>query len=200
VTSLVEVLEDARARGYLGPGPIERHLDHTKAFAAAVDEPPPSYVDLGSGGGVPGLVLAVWWGCPAVLLEAQAKRGAFLEEAVDALGLDAVEVVIARAEDAGRLPALRGRFPVLTARAFGPPPVTAECAAPLLQVGGMALVAEPPDAPDLRWPGEGLAKVGLVDGGVVAEGEAHVRRLRFDGPLEDRFPRRSGVPNRKPLW
>ncbi|MBA2281071.1 MAG: class I SAM-dependent methyltransferase [Acidimicrobiia bacterium] len=199
MTSLLEVLEEARTRGFLGPGPIERHLDHTKAFVAALDGPPSTYLDLGSGGGVPGLVLASWWACPAVLIEAQAKRGAFLEEAVEALGLDA-QIVIARAEDAGRLPAWRRQFPVVTARAFGPPPVTAECAAPFLQVSGVVLVAEPPDAPDSRWPVGGLSRLGLADEGVIAEGEAHVRRLRLASALDERYPRRAGVPGRKPLW
>ena len=48
----------------------------------------------------------------------------------------------------------------MTARSFGPPAATAECAAPLLAVGGLLVVSEPPDGPD-RWPADALAALGL---------------------------------------
>ena len=61
-SSLVAILEESRALGFLGPGPVEGHLPHSLAFAAAVEDPPARAVDLGAGGGLPGLVLAalIW--------------------------------------------------------------------------------------------------------------------------------------------
>src|SRR4051812_34590597 len=58
---LIETLEEARTAGFLGPGPVEPHIRHAQGFAAAVvaalGREPANFADLGSGGGVPGLVL-----------------------------------------------------------------------------------------------------------------------------------------------
>ena len=99
---------------------------------------PARWLDLGSGGGLPGLVLAQHWpDTPAVLLDASERRTAFLSEAVLELGwADRVHVVRARAEEAGSVHSgFRAGFDVVWARSFGSPPVTAECAAPFLKPG-----------------------------------------------------------------
>jgi 16S rRNA (guanine527-N7)-methyltransferase len=112
---------------------------------------------------------------------------------------DRVEVVHGRAEDVGRDPRRRQTADVVTARSFGPPAVTAECAAPLLRVGGRLLVSEPPDATD-RWPESDLAALGLVPGepGAV-HGFAFVQLVQGK-PCPGRDPRRAGVPERSPLF
>ena len=150
---------------------------------------------------MPGLVLATalpdWrWD----LVEAGARRAAFLERAVQELGLlDRVRVRHLRAEELGRTDAERGRADAVTARSFGPPAVTAECGAPLLRPGGVLVVSEPPDGAGDRWPADGLATVGLA----VAErrpGPPAVAVLVQDGPCPPRFPRRPGIPAKRPLW
>ena len=108
-------------------------------------------------------------------------------------------VVRARAEEAGREPALRGTFALVTARSFGPPPVTAECAAPFLAPDGRLVVSEPPDGAD-RWPAEGAAILGmeLLRRTTTAAGRYQV--LHQLGPVDDRFPRRTGLPGKRPLF
>lgn len=200
---LLAVLERARAHGFLGPGPVVRHVDHAGAFVVAVDgEAPASVLDLGAGGGVPGLVLAARWpGTRVVLLEAQEKRAAFLRWAVGELGWDGrVVVLVGRAERWGRDPAWRASMAVVCARSFGPPAVTAECGAPFLQVGGLLVVAEPPDRDAQRWPADGLARLGLVDEGVRRTGAGAVRRLRLASAVPDRYPRRDGIPAKRPVF
>src|SRR3546814_7282522 len=93
--ALVSVLERSRRLGFLGPGPVEDHVRHAQGFLDALEGVTGSVVDLGSGGGVPGLVLVVERPeLSVVLLDAMAKRCAFLREAVEALGADErVEVV-----------------------------------------------------------------------------------------------------------
>ncbi len=202
MTDLDAVLHRSRELGFLGPGPVERHREQAAAFVAACDEDPAVVLDLGSGGGVPGLVLAeAWPAARVVLLDAQVRRTAFLLDAVEALGWgDRVEVAVGRAEELARTPAHRGRYDLVTARSFGPPAVTAECGAPFLRVGGRLVVAEPPaGAPD-RWPPAGLAVLGLVDDGVIATGGGTVRRLRAAAPVIDRYPRRTGIPAKRPLF
>ena len=85
--TLRDVLEDARRIGLLGPQPVETHIVHARAWADALDPAP--LLDLGSGAGVPGLVLAdAWPEIEATLLDGQTKRTAWLRTAVVRLGLD----------------------------------------------------------------------------------------------------------------
>jgi 16S rRNA (guanine527-N7)-methyltransferase len=158
-------------------------------------------LDLGSGGGVPGLVLAERWSeVEITLLDAQARRVRFLDAAVAELGWGGRVVAIhGRAEELGRAPGHRGAYDLVTSRSFGPPAVTAECGGPFLRLGGVLVVAEPPGAPE-RWPAEGLAVLGLRDEGTVSAGDATVRRLRQATVVADRFPRRPGLPARRPLF
>jgi len=74
----------------------------------------------------------------------------------EALG-ERVRVIRSRAEVAGHDPALRFQFDLVTARGFGPPAVTAECAAGFLRVDGRLVVSEPPEDRVSRWPSDGLA-------------------------------------------
>src|SRR5919204_1688027 len=97
-------------------------------------------VDVGSGGGLPGLPLKLARPRLRVtLLEANRKKAAFLTHATAVLGLEGVEVVAMRAEEAGRLPGLRDAFDVATARALAPMPVLAELCLPFVRPGGRLL-------------------------------------------------------------
>lgn len=204
---LAALLERARELGFLGPGDPAVHRAHAAAFVAAWDaeraRAPASVCDLGAGGGVPGLVLALHWAdARIVLLEAAQRRCAFLEEAVVALGLTATtSVAEGRAESLARTLDLEGAFELVTARSFGPPAVAAECAARLLAPGGVLLVAEPPDGAETatRWPEDGLAALGLGP----ARPTATIRRLVVIERVRacpDRYPRRVGVPSKRPLF
>ena len=200
--TLEDVLEEARDLGFLGPGPVAGHIEHARGFLRAVGERPPErVVDLGSGGGLPGLVVAQAWPDARVgLLDSSERRARFLGRAVLALGLDArVVVAQARAEDAGRDPAWRGRADLVVARSFGPPAVTAECAAPLLEVGGRLVVSEPPDGAE-RWPAESLEQLGLRPTGRLEQAFSRFQILRQESTCPGRFPRRVGIPAKRPLF
>lgn len=89
---LQEILVTARDAGFLGPGPLERHLLHAEGFVtlarAQSDGTSPRILDLGSGGGLPGLVVAgAWPESTLVLLESNERRAQFLERAVLACDL-----------------------------------------------------------------------------------------------------------------
>jgi 16S rRNA (guanine527-N7)-methyltransferase len=198
---LEAVLTQSRRRGFLGPGALDVHVEHTHAFAAAVGREPNAYLDLGSGGGIPGLALALDWPrSHGVLLDGSSRRCEFLKDAVTELGLAArVEVVCERAEEAARRVALRGRFPVVVARSFGAPAVTAECATGFLSDGGRLVVSEPPSAAPDRWPSAQLATLGLAPPETRRD-DYGFAILRRTGPLSDRWPRRVGIPAKRPLW
>ena len=182
-------MAESAALGFLGPGPVANHLDHTAGFVAAL-RPARRILDLGAGGGVPGLVVAhAVPEADVVLLDASTGRTDFLRRAVGRLGLvERVTVLTARAETAGRDPVWRGTFDAVVARSFGEPAVTAEAAAPFLRVGGQLVVSEPPDRAVDRWPPDGLALLGLRRDPRAAE--AGVASFSQVEPCAARFPRR----------
>lgn len=181
----------------VGPGDPSVHLDHAARMAAVLDVPMRA-VDLGSGAGIPGLALAgLWPESRWVLVDAAQRRVRLMEDTVDALGwADRIAVVHGRAEDVGRDPRFRAAADLVTSRSFGPPAVVAECGAPFLAVGGVLAVTEPPASDGARWPGDGLRRLGLADAG-LRDG---VQLLRAIETVPEQFPRRAGLPARRPLF
>ena len=217
--ALVEVLEEARRRGFLGPGPVGPHLTHARGFAEALatlgDDAPPGIprtlegqrvLDLGSGGGAPGLPLAVEYPAARVtLLDVGARRCAWLRSAVEELDLaDRVQVAEGRGETLAREPSLRARFDVVVARSFGRPAPTAEIGGAFLRVSGALVVSEPPSPGDAgtpkRWPAEPLERLGmaLVEQRTLAHGTYAV--LVRSVAVADAQPRRVGIPAKRPTW
>lgn len=199
--NLLMVFEAAKEEGALGPSPVDEHLKHALAWAEILPEPK-RFVDLGSGAGVPGLILAMLFpDSEAVLIDARRRRSANLEISVHTLGLtERVSVLCARAEEAGRDPELRGGFDLVVARSFGSPAITAECAAPFLAVGGSLSVSEPPSAREDRWQVEGLKALGLTRPDLHRVGEAGFMVSRLEELCPERYPRRNGMPEKRPLW
>jgi 16S rRNA (guanine527-N7)-methyltransferase len=213
---LVSVLSRSREFGFLGPGSVEDQIRHSRATGRLVGAFSGEFLDLGAGGGLPGLVLlAQWPDAQAVLLDAQERRCRFLRDALAELGWDArAEVRCGRAETLARVPDLRGRFGLVIARGFGPPAVTAECAAGFLESGGRLVVTEPPvasvEAGDgtgdetgdgaVRWDPDGLAALGFLPATIRREDRAGVAEMALVGEVDARWPRRDGVPGKRPLW
>jgi 16S rRNA (guanine527-N7)-methyltransferase len=164
---LVAVFERARDRGYFGPGPVLAHLQHARGFAAVSSDllgsAPGRAVDLGSGGGVPGLVLAHDWPASSwLLIDSARRRAADLETAVRELALtDRVTVRTERAEVVAHEPDWREAARLVTARSFAAPALTAEVAAGLVAPGGLLVVSEPPEPGPERWPVSSLKALGF---------------------------------------
>jgi 16S rRNA (guanine527-N7)-methyltransferase len=202
---LPRALEESRARGFLGPQAIEPQISHAEGFAlcweALKPTPPADLLDLGSGGGLPGLVLLDRWRCHEVFLDSMGKRSNFLKEALAWPGApEGGEVIIARAEEAARWPELEEKFDLVTARSFGPPSVTAECAVRFLKVGGVLVVSEPPgDRSSERWSEKGLSLLGLAAQGRSRYGTAYEVLVK-EKPTNHEYPRASGTPKKKPLF
>jgi 16S rRNA (guanine527-N7)-methyltransferase len=197
------LLARSRELGFLGPGDPMFHVEHGRGFAELLGDAG-TVLDLGSGGGVPGLVIAAVSAERRLLLvDGMQKRCRFLDTAASELAPDGrVGVACGRAEDLAHDVQRRGRFDAVTSRSFGPPAVTAECAAAFLRVGGLLVVSEPPvdDDTSSRWDGDGLAELGLSDEGRRVRRGFGFRILRQVAPCPERYPRRSGVPSKRPLF
>jgi 16S rRNA (guanine527-N7)-methyltransferase len=161
-------------------------------------------VDVGSGGGLPGLPLKI--ARPSLnvtLVEADQDKAAFLVRACAVLELHDVEVVARRAEEVGQDPHYRESFDVAVARALAPMPVLAELCLPLVRVGGR-LLAQKTKTEDVNAAGPAIEAMGGMLKAVVAAPSATrgagtvviVDKVRST-PMA--YPRRPGVPGRKPL-
>lgn len=199
--SLIRLLEGAGQGGLLGTS-AEDAVRHSEGFARLV--PPGSKVaDLGSGAGLPGLVLALRVvDVEVVLIEASSKRADHLRRCVAVLDLESrVGVQECPAELVGHGP-LRGSCDVVTARSFGPPAWVAECGAGLLRPGGTLVVSEPPGSDGERWAELRTSAVPLsVDRVVVDElsgGSYAVLVLEGAIPLD--LPRRRAAAARDPIF
>jgi 16S rRNA (guanine527-N7)-methyltransferase len=201
------VLEHSRDLGFLGSADIDVQLDHARGFVDVVESSlggtgPVRLADLGTGGGLPGLVLAASWPqCQVTLVESAQRRAAFLQAAVTDLGMsDRVGVVPDRAEVIARDPQRRERFEIVTARSLAVPAITAELAAPFAAPDGLIVVSEPPESPSDRWDSEGLAALGLHLAGIASARNGHFAVLEKRSATPKRFPRPVGRASKRPLW
>ena len=162
--------------GVIGPNEVpriwERHLLNSAVVAELVPEGTGSLVDLGSGAGLPGIVLAMMLpGCEVILLEPALRRATFLGECVAELGLVNARVVRARAEQmVGEL-----AVDVVTARAVAPLDRLAGLAVGLLKPGGIVLAVKGAKAAaEVRDAEAALDRLGLGDAEVLVVGSGRV--------------------------
>jgi 16S rRNA (guanine527-N7)-methyltransferase len=185
----------------------EQEREHQRA-AMLEQQPAPALraVDIGSGAGFPGLVLAL--ACPEsnwTLLEANNKKCSFLRLCIEELSIKNARALPLRAEEAGHKKSLRKEFDLATARAVAALPVLLEYALPLLALGGVFVAAK---GPALKEE-EAAAANALAVLGAKADKKKHftlpggekrvIACYHKVADTPDKYPRRAGMPEKRPL-
>lgn len=204
IANLDSKLADYARRLGEWPGLVSRHEDAAALVEDSLALLPHldgvrTLVDVGSGGGMPGIPLKL--ACPEIeltLLEADHRKAAFLVHITAALGIDAA-VVADRAEVAGH-GVLRESFDAACARALAAPAVACELCLPLVRVGGRFLALT--TLPETGWDvtaqlGGGAAQIIPAPSGLRERGAVAV--VPKVAPTPAAYPRRPGVPARRPL-
>jgi len=165
-------------------------------------------IDVGSGGGLPGVILAIarpeW---EVTLLDSLRKRCDFVSSAVQRLGLSNVTVVCARAEDVGRDEAHREAYDVAVARAVAEMRLLNELCLPLVRIGGLLVAAKGPDpSEELQAAGRSLSELrGELKGVFPVESYGQDGQqftavvVEKAAPCPPKYPRRPGMPKKRPL-
>ena len=171
--ALLVALSDIQQRGAIGDVSLAEAVAHADQFVGALPVTWQRLADLGSGGGLPGLVIAFRRPELAItMVERRRSRADLLQRAVRALRLDHVDVFSGDVRELAD--AQPHSFDAVTARSFAAPPVTARWAGVLLVPNGLLVVSEPPQPVADRWPDPMLAGAGLSDLGPLGG----IRRFR----------------------
>lgn len=162
-----------------------------------------SVLDVGSGGGIPGMILAIARPTTQVtLLDATAKKVAFLNETAGVLGLTNLTAIHGRAEDLAHDPVYREKFSLVTARAVARLATLVELVLPFAAVGGMAILPKGPEASDEI--DEARQATGFVGGTNLRSQPSQLDDSVYvlidkARPTPERFPRRAGIPGKRPI-
>lgn len=163
-------------------------------------------LDIGTGAGMPGIPLKIVHPeANLVLLDSVAKKTAFLEHIVGELRLQGVNVLTQRAEEIGRLPDYREHFDLVVCRAVSQLATVAELTLPFCRIGGLAVIPKK-DSID-RELSQASASIGILGGNLktvhkltIGGLEQHILVvLEKTSPTPDTYPRRPGIPAKRPL-
>ncbi|MCX6535578.1 MAG: class I SAM-dependent methyltransferase [Actinobacteria bacterium] len=160
---LERILREAQRVGALSDAPVAEIINHAKWFADAIPHTARTAVDLGSGAGVPGLIVALY--CPHLslhLVDRRVGRTDVLVRAVHALNLvDRVTVRCSEITDMTKDSTWAKHFDVAMSRGLGPPIQTLNLSRDLVKPGGAIIISEPPPDSDSRWDKQQVRALGL---------------------------------------
>lgn len=191
-------------------GVQRRHFLESAALVAVLREEGlslegASLIDVGSGSGIPGIPLRIIEPTlQLTLVEAKQRKCEFLNDVLPQIGLDDVNVIGRRAEEVGHDPHQREQYDFAVAKALAPLRTLVELTLPLLRMGGVAIAPKGKEAQneieEAQTALETLkGSVRLVESIPLAEPAQKVILLDKDLPTPPRFPRRPGMPAKRPL-
>ncbi|WP_053058031.1 16S rRNA (guanine(527)-N(7))-methyltransferase RsmG [Rubrobacter aplysinae] len=199
----------------VGTGELERiWLDHVLDSLSCLLYRPlttlSSLIDVGSGGGMPGIPLHLALDLHRTcLLESTGKKAEFLRHVSESLSLEGVEVANVRAEEFGLRPGRRDSYEAATVRAVDSLSVISEYCLPFLEPGGAMVAMKGPLGAEERTAGERAAQVlaGELEAVIRVpfsadreHKERHLMIVRKTGPTPESYPRPTGTPHKRPLY
>jgi 16S rRNA (guanine527-N7)-methyltransferase len=186
---------------------IRHFLDSLTCYLAMSANAGDAVVDVGTGAGFPGIPLKIL--CPNMkltLVEATNKKVEFCNHVVTGLSLENVQVVHGRAEDTARDRRYREAYDIALARAVAPLPVLVEYLLPFLRIGGRAIAQKGETAHAEAHDARAALVIlgGSVDRLIPVElpGVVETRYLVVLKKLvatPEKYPRRAGIPEKRPL-
>jgi len=186
---------------------LKHFLDSLSVTLARKPTKGDSVIDVGTGVGIPGIPLKVAFpDIKLVLLEATAKKVSFLHHIIQKLGLSDVEIIVGRAEEVAHVPGYREHFSLVLSRAVAPLPTLVELTLPFCAVGGSFIAQKKGNVDDEVRHAE--SAIGRLGGRLRA-----VKRIELEeftdercliiidkiAPTPEKYPRRPGVPGKRPL-
>lgn len=184
---------------------VKHYLDSLSCCLAVDFAAVKSVCDVGAGAGFPGVPLAICFAqTDFTLVESNHKKAAFLERVVEELGLRNSRVIAERAETVGR-GTLRESFDVVVSRGVADLAVLAEFCLPLVRVGGSFLAMRGKRGEDELSDSKqvfvilGGGRLSSVRLDIEGAGERVLIIVRKESPTPDKYPRRPGVPEKRPL-
>lgn len=185
---------------------VEKHIQDSMAAIKYVRFKNRSVIDIGSGAGFPGMVLAILNRESSVsLLEVDQKKSAFLQSVIDEMNISNVKIVKERAEIAGRDLRWRDQYDLATSRAVASVAVLVEYALPFLKIGGHLIMWKSANyQKELEEAGHALQVIGgeVVDVFQYNLMEGLDRSLIVVAKKQatpEKYPRRPGIPGKRPL-
>lgn len=180
---LERILREAQRIGALSNAPVAEIIKHAKWFAEAIPPTALTGIDLGSGAGVPGLIVALY--CPQInlqLVDRRVGRTDVLIRAVHALNLtDRVTVRCCEISDMTKDSTWAKHFDVAMSRGLGPPIQTLNLSRDLVKPGGVIIISEPPPDSDSRWDEQQVRALGLEGPSRIgAVAMFHVKQFGLD--------------------
>lgn len=185
---------------------IVKHVQDSRAILDFISLDGLSIIDVGSGAGFPGLILAI--SCPEAkftLVEADLKKSQFLQKAIESLKMSNVTVLRERVETLGQNPSSRERYDICTSRAVASMNILLEYSIPLVKKEGMVAM----------WKGSNYQQeiasaknsLALLQGKIISinkytlveEGDRVIVLVGKEGSTPEQYPRRNGIPAKRPL-
>jgi 16S rRNA (guanine527-N7)-methyltransferase len=180
------------------------YLYSDSGLPVKVDDLGESFIDIGSGGGVPGVLLSIEFGKRALLIDSICKKIDFVAQTCSELGIDTVETMCIRAEELRNAGDYFEKFDAATARAVSKIPTVLELTAPYVRIGGKILLYKSPGYnEELTHSINAMKELGVklseIRNYSIRGKNRYLLVFEKTHPTSRKYPRKTGIPEKNPI-